>query len=313
MSIAEIETQAFSEFGVQPKNEDEKKPLSLGSTPFVFTPFAPKAAEPVKVVQKNDLSTLSISLDTNFTPSTPYVHKFRTEMCRNWQLYGKCKYGDECSYAHDKNMMMVKTEVSVNYKTKLCKKYSANGYCPYGVRCQFIHDQSEQTPQVQTKPPQVLDQEVVDANAPKPDKKGLTLTASSFFQPTAAPQQPVQQTIKGKSALGTKKTSDALAEQGVVYRDILLHCLNMSVQEYQKKMKMFQKKLMYRKRFIGQVQQPEIQYMNIYHTSERRLGCFKDICHEEAEETSIFNLDEDQDEDKQNNAGYFYGDATSYE
>lgn len=50
MSIAEIETQAFSEFGVQPKNEDEKKPLSLGSTPFVFTPFAPKAAEPVKVV-----------------------------------------------------------------------------------------------------------------------------------------------------------------------------------------------------------------------------------------------------------------------
>lgn len=49
MSIAEIETQAFSEFGVQPK-KDDLKPLSLGSTPFVFTPFAPKAAEPVKVV-----------------------------------------------------------------------------------------------------------------------------------------------------------------------------------------------------------------------------------------------------------------------
>lgn len=207
-------------------------------------------------------------------------------------------------------MMMVKTEVSVNYKTKLCKKYSANGYCPYGVRCQFIHEISEtnKTPQVEAKPAEVLDQEVVDG--PKPEKKGLTLTAQSFFQPTATPQ-PVQQTIKGKSALGTKKTSDALAEQGVVYRDILLHCLNMSVQEYQKKMKMFQKKLMYRKRFLGQVQQPEIQYMNIYHTSERRLGCFKDICSEE--ETSIFNLDEEQDEDKQNNAGYFYGDATSYE
>lgn len=161
-----------------------------------------------------------------------------------------------------------------------------------------------------TKKPEVLDQEVVDT--PMPEKKGLTLTASSFFQPTAAPPQPVQQAIKGKSALGTKKTSDALAEQGVIYRDILLHCLNMSVQEYQKKMKMFQKKLMYRKRFIGQVQQPEIQYMNIYHTSERRLGCFKDICSEEGE-TSIFNHDEEQDEDKQNNAGYFYGDATSYE
>jgi len=32
-----------------------------------------------------------------FTPSTPYVHKFRTEMCRNFELYGKCKYGDEVS------------------------------------------------------------------------------------------------------------------------------------------------------------------------------------------------------------------------
>ena len=77
---------------------------------------------------------------------------------------------------------------------------------------------------------------------------------------------------------------------------------------------MFQKKLQYRKRFLGQVQQPEIQYMNIYHTSERRLSCFKDICHEE--ETSIFNqshVDEEKDEEKLNNTGYFYGDATSYE
>ena len=32
-----------------------------------------------------------------FTPSTPYVHKFRTEMCRNFELYGRCKYGDEVS------------------------------------------------------------------------------------------------------------------------------------------------------------------------------------------------------------------------
>ena len=68
---------------------------------------------------------------------------------------------------------------------------------------------------------------------------------------------------------------------------------------------------MYRKRFLGKVQQPEIQYMNIYHKAEKRLGCFKDICPEE--EASIFNIDEENDEDKQNNAGYFYGDATSYE
>lgn len=32
-----------------------------------------------------------------FTPTTPYVHKFRTEMCKNFELYGRCKYNDEVS------------------------------------------------------------------------------------------------------------------------------------------------------------------------------------------------------------------------
>ena len=40
----------------------------------------------------------SFGLDNNFTPSTPHVHKFRTEMCKNFELYGKCKYGDEVSF-----------------------------------------------------------------------------------------------------------------------------------------------------------------------------------------------------------------------
>ena len=39
----------------------------------------------------------SLSLNNDFTPSTPYVHKFRTELCKNFELYGKCKYGDEVS------------------------------------------------------------------------------------------------------------------------------------------------------------------------------------------------------------------------
>lgn len=32
-----------------------------------------------------------------FTPTTPYVHKFRTELCKTFEAYGKCKYGDEVS------------------------------------------------------------------------------------------------------------------------------------------------------------------------------------------------------------------------
>jgi hypothetical protein len=44
------------------------------------------------------LMGLSLSeKNMKFTPTTPYVHKFRTEMCKNFELYGHCKYGDEVS------------------------------------------------------------------------------------------------------------------------------------------------------------------------------------------------------------------------
>lgn len=85
--------------------------------------------------QSISASFASLKLSNNFTPSTPHIHKFRTEMCKTFELYGKCKYGDRCSFAHSRTNMMVKTQVSTNYKTKLCKKFQTNGYCPYGVRC----------------------------------------------------------------------------------------------------------------------------------------------------------------------------------
>ena len=29
-----------------------------------------------------------------------FQQKFKTEMCRNWELNGKCKFGTECTFAH---------------------------------------------------------------------------------------------------------------------------------------------------------------------------------------------------------------------
>jgi butyrate response factor 1 len=29
-----------------------------------------------------------------------YQIKYKTEMCRNWELFGKCKFLDKCSFAH---------------------------------------------------------------------------------------------------------------------------------------------------------------------------------------------------------------------
>jgi len=50
-----------------------------------------------------------------FTPSTPYVHKFRTEMCKNYELYKKCKYGDEVSIDRVKNIILFCEKLCVSY------------------------------------------------------------------------------------------------------------------------------------------------------------------------------------------------------
>ena len=117
--------------------------------------------------------------------------------------------------------MMIKTDVSVLYKTKLCKKYSTNGYCPYGMRCQFIHEVSEaQAPEVVPQQPAY----VKLTTEPKPE---MNVNSVAFTQKKTA------------GGFGHKQASLAIAETKIIYRDILAHCINVSVQEYQKKMKMF--------------------------------------------------------------------------
>lgn len=62
-------------------------------------------------------------------------------MCRNWELYKKCKFLDKCSFAHGDHELMKKVHLPNNYKTKLCTQFHETSYCPYGNRCQFLHSQ----------------------------------------------------------------------------------------------------------------------------------------------------------------------------
>jgi hypothetical protein len=48
--------------------------------------------------------------------------KYKTEICHYWEMYGKCKYGDSCAFAHG-NDELNKRKMSSNYKTKLCKQF----------------------------------------------------------------------------------------------------------------------------------------------------------------------------------------------
>lgn len=74
-------------------------------------------------------------------PIEGFKMKFKTEICKFWQLTGTCEYSDACSFAHGNQELKSKIDLPKNYKTKQCKRFHRDLYCPYGSRCQFLHDE----------------------------------------------------------------------------------------------------------------------------------------------------------------------------
>ena len=177
-------------------------------------------------------------------------------------------------------MMMIKTDVSVLYKTKLCKKFMANGYCPYGMRCQFIHEMQLSKPQ-----------------APE-----MNVHCQTFSQPQAQVLPGAVAAATGSGGFGNRQTSQALDLPKIIYSDILVHNTHVSIQEYQKKQKMFQKRVT-KRRQQELICPPEVQYMNIYKKTVSRLSCFKSVTDEFDEANKVADISELD----------FHGDATAYE
>jgi len=69
--------------------------------------------------------------------------KYKTEICKFWELNKTCKFGDSCAFAHGNNEMRQKIIYSSSYKTKKCKQFFDFGFCLYGSRCQFLHQERE--------------------------------------------------------------------------------------------------------------------------------------------------------------------------
>ncbi|KAJ2956883.1 hypothetical protein NQZ79_g7316 [Umbelopsis isabellina] len=65
---------------------------------------------------------------------------YKTEICRNWQEIGYCRYGRKCRYAHGQSELRA-VKRHQRYKTEICRTYHETGTCPYGVRCTFIHNE----------------------------------------------------------------------------------------------------------------------------------------------------------------------------
>ncbi|KAF1805027.1 hypothetical protein V8B55DRAFT_1595981 [Mucor lusitanicus] len=65
---------------------------------------------------------------------------FKTEMCRNWQEMGVCRYAKKCRFAHGQHELRC-VQRHARYKTEICRTFHLTGTCLYGVRCTFIHDE----------------------------------------------------------------------------------------------------------------------------------------------------------------------------
>ena len=74
--------------------------------------------------------------------ATDFKIKYKTELCKYYEINGYCKYGDSCAYAHGKENLRVKITNTTFYRTKKCVQFFQQGYCPYGNRCQFAHQLS---------------------------------------------------------------------------------------------------------------------------------------------------------------------------
>jgi len=64
--------------------------------------------------------------------------KKKTKLCKNFEIYGTCKYGNMCNYAHGEEELFKKVTPN-NFMTKLCTSFQDNGVCMYGKKCQFLH------------------------------------------------------------------------------------------------------------------------------------------------------------------------------
>lgn len=63
---------------------------------------------------------------------------YKTELCRNYEVYGICRYNERCQFAHSVHELR-NVERHPRYKTEMCKNFLSSRFCKYGRRCCFLH------------------------------------------------------------------------------------------------------------------------------------------------------------------------------
>mmetsp|Transcript_17062 Transcript_17062/g.29512 ORF Transcript_17062/g.29512 Transcript_17062/m.29512 type:complete len:205 (-) Transcript_17062:711-1325(-) len=65
-------------------------------------------------------------------------NRFKTDLCRNFEVYGRCPYGKKCLFAHGEEELRPLRRNPL-FKTSPCYWYHKVGICNHGKRCVFAH------------------------------------------------------------------------------------------------------------------------------------------------------------------------------
>ena len=122
-----------------PENKAPRKYSSGGETSSTSEESTPKKNN----AKKNNNKKTFQKANKNKIPfkgeAKDFKIKYKTELCKYYEINGYCKYGDKCAYAHGKENLRSKVTNTTAYRTKKCQQFFEQGYCPYGNRCQFAH------------------------------------------------------------------------------------------------------------------------------------------------------------------------------
>ena len=83
----------------------------------------------------------NFSYPTNFVPDAT-TGNWKTQICKLWVDTARCRYGDDCEFAHDQSEL---TEAAKNaygdtFKAKNCRVYFFEKKCELGSSCMFRHE-----------------------------------------------------------------------------------------------------------------------------------------------------------------------------
>lgn len=152
----------------------------------------------------------SVAVNAQAVAAAVNTSRYKTELCRPYEEFGICKYGDKCQFAHGIAELRSLAR-HPKYKTELCRTYHTVGFCPYGPRCHFVHNQDEvlQHGRVpQTTPPQVSTAALVAAAAAASARSRARPSALSPSLSLDSPSSPCSLSQSPTSSMGSFFSSE---------------------------------------------------------------------------------------------------------